>query len=63
VGEKCCLPNNAVKEPEVNHKRANDFMRLRIRGKTYAFSRETGNTTPLMTHEAVPKPCVSAHGQ
>ncbi|MDR0640036.1 MAG: hypothetical protein LBG27_14265, partial [Spirochaetaceae bacterium] len=35
VGERCCLTDNPVKEPEVNHQSDSDFMHLRILGKTY----------------------------
>jgi hypothetical protein len=38
VDERCCSPNNSLKEPKVNNQSNNDFMHSMIFGKTYAFS-------------------------
>jgi hypothetical protein len=38
AGEKCCSPNNSLKEPKVNNKSDNDFVHTMAFGKTYAFS-------------------------
>jgi hypothetical protein len=38
VGERCCSPNNSMKEPKVNNHSDNDFMHPMVFGKTYAFS-------------------------
>jgi hypothetical protein len=37
VGERCCSPDNSLKEPAVNHKGNDDFTRAQILGKTYPF--------------------------
>jgi hypothetical protein len=38
VGERCCLPNNSLENPEVNNKSDNDFVYTMLLGKTNAFS-------------------------
>jgi hypothetical protein len=38
AGEKCCSPNNSLKEPKVNNQSNNDFMHSMVFGKTHAFS-------------------------
>jgi hypothetical protein len=38
VDERCCSPNNSLKEPKVNNQSDNDFMHSMVFGKTYAFS-------------------------
>jgi hypothetical protein len=38
VGEKCCLPNNSLENPEVNNKSDNDFLHTMLFGKENAFS-------------------------
>jgi hypothetical protein len=46
AGERCCSPNNSLKDPKVNDERNNGFMHPGVFGKTYAFSHEPETPPP-----------------